>query len=232
MHILICDDDEIYAKNCEESINIIAEQNRIDVKIDLVESGENLLFFEESKFADVDLIYLDWHMPRRNGFEVAQKLRERGVFADIVFYTMDESHAIDGYDVDALHYIVKGKTPKEKFETIFLKAVKRVRRRHTEVLSVSCAGEHRNIPVQDISFFEVVKRIITVHYYDNNRIKTFEFYSSLSKIKEFLLGKDFVRIHSSYLVNTRHIRTRKAQQIEMKDGSILPIGRSFASNIK
>lgn len=232
MHILICDNDKNYSLQCGEEITQVAKKNSIEVKIDFAESGENLLFFKDTKFAKVDLIYLDYHLPQLTGLEVAKKLRDNGVVADIVFYAEDESHAINGYDVEALHYIVKGNTLPEKFNEIFLKAAKRAERRHVEILTLSCAGEHRNIQTKDILYFEVRDRIVKIHYMEEGKEKTFEFFSSLSKIAEFLFGNDFLRIHSSYLIGTRFIKKKSTRQVELITGAILPVGRTYRDSMR
>ena len=222
MQILICDDDMNSAERCKERLVQISKKHNTDVDIEIVESGKNFLLFMDTKFAKVDLIYLDIHMPDLDGIKTAMQFRKNNIAADIVFYTVDDSHAIDGYDVDALHYIIKGKTNDAKFEEIFLKALQRSKRRNVEVISVSCAGEHKNIPIQEIFYFEVQNHIITVSYGQLPDIQQFEFYSTLSKLEEFLFGKGFIRIHKSYLVSEKH----------MVDGKIFTVGRAYTSNLK
>ena len=231
MQVLICDDDIICAKTCKKRVEDLAHKYEIDVSVQIAESGNQLLFYADTKFANLDLIYLDNHMPGLSGMKTAQALRNKNIPADIVFYTMDETQAIDAFDVDALHYILKDRTNDEKFEKIFLKAAKRCAKRRVEILALSCAGEHRNIPIQDIQYFAVRKRIVTVYYEGTKGNDSFEFYSSLSKIEEFLFGKGFVRIHSSYLVAKKFIHKKTTHQIEMATGEVLPIGRAYAANV-
>lgn len=232
MQILICDDDVNSAERCKERLVQISKKHNTDVDIEIVESGKNFLLFMDTKFAKVDLIYLDIHMPDLDGIKTAMQFRKNNIAADIVFYTVDDSHAIDGYDVDALHYIIKGKTNDAKFEEIFLKALQRSKRRNVEVISVSCAGEHKNIPIQEIFYFEVQNHIITVSYGQLPDIQQFEFYSTLSKLEEFLFGKGFIRIHKSYLVSEKHIAKKTSKQVEMVDGKIFTVGRAYTSNLK
>ncbi|MDD4849246.1 MAG: LytTR family DNA-binding domain-containing protein [Gemmiger sp.] len=232
MNILICDDDLYYAENCQKRVERLAALHKIDLTVEIVESGKKLLFFIDTKYAKVDLMYIDQNMPGLSGIETARALRERGTTADIVFYTVDDKHAIDGYDVEALHYIVKGKTSEAKFEEIFLKAVKRTESRHAEVMAFACAGEHRNIHVEEILYFGVLTRIVTVHYYENGKVQKFEFYSSLAKIEEFLYGKGFMRVHGSYLVSKKYIRKSTTQQLEMANGDVLPVGRTYVRKVK
>jgi DNA-binding LytR/AlgR family response regulator len=226
MQVLICDDDRNYAVQFGKQILAIAVRNKVDVTCDIVSSGKELLFFIGTKYRKVDLIYLDYHMEDLNGMETAIALRNKGVTADIVFNSNDSSYAIDAYDVDALGYIVKGKTSEAKCEEIFMKAVKRCRKRNDETITFSHCNEQRNIPIENILYFEVKNRTVTVHYLRNKKVETFDFISSLSKIEEKLAPKGFERSHSAFLVAKRHIYKRTQTQIEMVNGDVLPIGKS------
>lgn len=205
-------------------LTLLSQKHGVDATIETVETGRQLLFYMDTKFAKADLIYLDYNMPQFTGMETAMGLRKHNMAADIVFYTVDESHATKGYAVDALHYLVEPKIDDLKFEEVFLKAVHRVKKRTEVVISLSCAGERRNIPVEDILYFEVQNRIVTVHYGEKD---SFEFYSTLSKLEELLLGKDFLRIHQSYLVSEKRITNKTKQTVEMPNGAVLPVGRSY-----
>jgi DNA-binding LytR/AlgR family response regulator len=227
MNILICDDDAAFASKCMMKLVALAAKHGIFVTFDIVESGKKLLFYKDTKYAKVDLIYMDYHLEDMNGIETAQKLRESGVTADIVFCTRDESHMQEGYDVDALHYLLKNKPEEAKFERAFLKAVKNYQNRNRENISLSFGRECRNVPIRDILYFEVRGRVVTIHYYKNEKIETFEFYSSLSKIEELLDGKGFLRIHASYLVAEQYIYRETQKEIEMQDGAIIPVGKKY-----
>lgn len=231
MRILICDDDTLYTAQCQKKIQRLAAKHKIETEVQVTGSGKQLLFFSDSKLAMLDLVYLDHHMPGMSGMETARELRKRGIWADIVFYTIDDSQMLDAFDVQALHFIIKNKTSDEKFEQIFLKAVERSQKRNIEVLSLSCAGDHKNIPIQDILYFEVMNRIVTVHFNESKKRVAFEFYSPLSKIEEFLFGKGFLRIHNSYLVAEKYVNRKNKQRVEMTTGEIFSVGKSYRKNI-
>jgi DNA-binding LytR/AlgR family response regulator len=227
MNILICDTDTKFAEEYEKKLLALAAKHNIDIKVYIVESGKKLLFYMDTKFSKLDLIYMEYEMEELNGIETAHELRKNGVTADIVFVSKDAKHAIAAYDVDALYYIVKGKTDDAKFEEIFLKAVRRRESRRSEVMTFSHADVKRTIPVVDILYFEVKNRTVTVHYQENKESRSFDFTSSLTKIADRLNGEEFERIHGSYLVAVRHIAKRTSQQIVMSNGDTLPIGRTY-----
>lgn len=232
MNILICDGDAKSSQMCEESLNIIAQTNSIPVSVRIVENENQLIMLDDNTWQNTDLIYLEVDLQKQNGIVVAKNLRAKGYFSDIVFYTNDEEDIIQGYDVEALHYVLKAKTSSEKFKEIFLKAAVRAEKRNQEVISLACAGVHKNIVVQDILYFSVLNRITTVCYRNGKEIETFEFYSSLSKIEEFLYGKNFIRIHGSYLVGKNYIQEIRKREVVMCNGEVLPIGRTYSRNLR
>jgi len=233
MRILICDDDAESANRCQRLLKEISERHGASAEIQTVNSGRQLLFFIDSKYAKTDLIYMDIHMPDMSGMETARKLRGLGLNMDIIFYTEDETMAAEAFDVEALHYIVKTKVSKQKFEQIFLRAMERSEQRNSELIMLSCAGEHIQISISKIQYFEVRNRIVTVFYESRaGNQEKFEFYSSLAKLQEFLLGKDFLRIHCSYLVNEKYIVKKTSKEVVMMSGEHLPVGRAYAVNMK
>ena len=89
MRVLICDDDQDSIDLCQGQLIKLADQHKISIEIQTVTSGNELLFYIDSKYSKVDLIYLDIHMPDMNGITIAKKIRARGFHMDIVFYTED-----------------------------------------------------------------------------------------------------------------------------------------------
>jgi DNA-binding LytR/AlgR family response regulator len=227
MKILICDGNSTFASACQSDLRALAEKHGIKATVETVDSGEKLLFYWNIRYADVDLLYLAYGSGSHNGMETAQELRKRGVTADIIFYCSDADHAIEAYDVDALHYLVKDQMGGAKFEEIFLKAVRRYQRRWAEVISFAHGGERVMLPVRDILYFEVKNRTVTVHYLKDRRTERFTFNSSLREIIGKLGGKGFVQTHRAYLVAEQHIRKRSPKTVEMVNGDQLPIGKSY-----
>ena len=168
-------------------------------------------------------------MPDLGGFEVARAIRKAGYRTEIIFSTIAKERAIEAFDVEALHYIVKDETPEEKFRKILHKALQRVERRNIESISLTCAGEICNIPIKEIRYFEVLNKIITVYY---QKDKKFEFYSTLGKIENLLCKKGFVRIQRSYLVNIRNIASLTYNYVTLKDGTTLSMGRGKYTRVK
>lgn len=228
MFIYVCDDDKENNRQCRERLETMAVSHNITVEIQSVYSGEQLLFEAEDCQQQIDAVYMDIHMRKLDGVLTAEKLRELGVNADIIFYTHDGERWEEAFDVEAYNYILKDQEDKARFERIFLKAAERASKRNVEVLLLSCAGEHRRVPVREIMYFEVDRRIVTVHYGAN---KTFEFYSPLSKLEEALFGKGFIRIHPTCLVAEKYIVSIGKADVTLANKVSLPISRAARAKL-
>lgn len=229
MYILICDDNREDRNCCREQIVKLWGDPQDPLAIEEFASGEELLFRMEDIYSQVDLIYLDIVMSGADGLAVARKLRDLGYLGEIVFFSGTGDYAVRGYDYDALNYIVKGKTTENRFYDILRRAQKRRADRERDVILLNCAGEKRCIALDAIRYFEIIKRVITVHY---GRGETFEFYSTMGKLEEELAGKDFIRTHKSFLVNRRYLAKITVRSVTMQDGTQLPAGQRYAAALR
>ena len=228
MLVLICDDKEKDRRICSELINKFGEENQISITIEEFAEGGQLLFRAEDIYTEVDLIYMDINMPKVNGLEATEKLREMGYAGDIVFYTISDEYAVTGYDLDVMNYIVKDRTSEKRFMSILKKAVDRTNTRERDMMILQCAGENRCIAIDEIHYFEIRQRIVTVHYAK----ETFDFYSTMMRLEEEIFGKGFVRTHKSFLVRRSEIAKMTARKITLNDGTELPAGQTYIARIR
>ncbi len=231
MRIAVCDDNAQDLKYYSDLISTLAKQNQMDIEVLLYENGEQALFHISNNEKPIDILLLDIHMPGINGIETGLKLRQApfDFNGEIIFVTVSCDHAIEAFDVQAFHYIVKDVTPGEKVNRILTDALLRAQEKEQEFLLLKGIGEYRNIPIQSIDYFEVFQRIITVHYGND---ETFEFYSSINKLEITVLPKGFLRTHRSYVVSVPHIRTFNSTSLTLINGKELPVGRKYLPNLK
>lgn len=225
MKVYICDDNREELRKYEKEIRTICEKHSIQLELALYDSAKKLLFDIEDEGRKPDVIYLDIHLDDINGVEVAQTLRRQEFQNEIIFLTASEQqkHILQGYDVEAMHYVIKNKTPKEKFEWIFLWAFEKTSKRKQEVINFSCAGDSCTVPVDEIKYFEVKRKVITVYYRD----ESFEFYSTMDKIENMLCQKGFIRVHRSYIVSLQYVVRGAYDELTLEDGTKIPLGRAY-----
>lgn len=90
-------------------------------------------------------------------------------------------------------------------------------------------GMQKVLPVNNISYFEITKRIVTVHH---SVIEKFCFYSSMEHIENQLSGKGFVRVHRSYIVNLSYIAMFQQSSLSLKTGAVIPLGVTYIKQVR
>lgn len=228
MKIILCDDNARYREYYIGKLEFLAKKHDVNVEFITFKSGKELLFHVENTVLN-DIIFLDIKMAEIDGIETARKLREYGYWGEIIFLTVSKEHFLSAFDVRAFHYIVKEETSDKKIEEIFLNAVKTAEEKRQESIILTAGGEYRNIRLQDIRYFEIVKRIITVHY---DQDKSFAFFSTMGKLENRLIGKDFVRVHRSFIVSCTYIEKIAYKELQLRDGTKIPIGRAYYQELK
>ncbi len=228
MRIAICDDERSDLEGFAERIGMLTRKYNIAADLEYFDNGKQLLFHLDDNINPPNIIYLDIFLPGISGIQTAKELRKRNYLGEIIFISNSDRYAFEAFDVDALNYIVKPTMQEDKFEEVFLKATQRAAKKVREVITVSCAGENKVIPIADILYFEVSKYVVTVYFGE----ESFEFYSTLGKIENGMIGKGFVRVHRSFLVSQKHIREMNRQEIVLSNGAIVPVGRSYWQDLK
>jgi two-component system response regulator LytT len=229
IRIALCDDNHNTVQKYAQLISHLAEKHSIDIEISCFYNGESLLFQYADTPEKVDIIYLDILMGNTDGMETARRLRECECKAQIVFLTSVEDFVYDAFDVNAVHYLLKGDTSTAKFEKVFLKTAKLAAKKEDELFSFEFDGKTSVLHIGDISYFDIDRRLVTVHY---DRDCKAEFYASMEQIQSRLSEHNFVRAHRSYLVNLTYIAVFQHQKLVLKTGEVVPIGITYLQSLK
>lgn len=229
LRVALCDDNNNAIERYAQLIFRIAKKNKIEIELSSFNSGESLLFQYIDAPEQVDIIYLDIVMDKTDGMATARKLRDCKCQAQIIFLTGCEEYVYEAFDVNAIHYLLKEETSIDKFEEVFLKAADLALKKENEQFTFEFDGETGVIPMEQISYFEIWQRIVTVHYGEG---KAGKFYASMEQLEDRLSGKDFVRTHRSFLVHLPYIVKFQRQSLRLRNGEEIPIGITYMQSLK
>ncbi|MBP6491616.1 MAG: response regulator [Clostridia bacterium] len=94
-------------------------------------------FLDEIEKISPDVVFLDIEMPKYNGFELLEKLLEKGITTNIVFVTAYDHYAVKAFEINAVDYILKPAT-KDRLKT----AIERIKPDQkiikTQNIQISC----------------------------------------------------------------------------------------------
>ena len=227
LKIAICDDEKNVCDYIEKRVmDFLAkadEQGDIVVFLD----GAPLIENCKENPSEYDIIFLDIKMKTVNGVDCAKQLRDLGVEALIVFVTSSAEYVFSGYEVKAFRYILKSDLV-NAFDRIFGECLGELSKSADSFYTVKTASSVKNIPLNDILYFESNRRVLIVHTKNDE----YSFYGKLDRVEEDLEGKDFIRTHQSYFVNAKKIKSVSKDSAELLNGEILPVSKSKATAVK
>ena len=183
---------------------------------------------------NVDLIFLDIQMPHFSGIEFLNTIEKKPL---LIFTTAYSDYAVEGFNLGAVDYLVKP-IPFHRF----LKSVVRAQQIHnpaavTPTADVAIAtpeidqdfmfvrAEYENVKLNfsDILFIEGLKDYVKIYTTDHKYTLTL---ISLIKLENLLSSKGFSRIHRSYIINIKHVKSIQKNKVLISDKRI-PISESY-----
>lgn len=222
--IAIVDDEDIQVDTMTSLIKEAAARLSLSVSLIDFSSGEAFLFTLEDH-PDLDMVFLDIEMNQTDGLEVAKKIRQTDKDLTIVFATAFAEYAVQGYDVQALDYLLK---------PIELDKVKRVLKRHldrqpavVEKVTLESQGEVIKLALDDILYVEVNRRECEIHTLNGSVTVS----RTLKELSEEL-SEDFIQTHRSYLVNVSHMNRLLKTDIELSNGAVVPVSRRLVKQVQ
>lgn len=214
--ICICDDDETAASQLSALAAAWGRERDLCVERSVYASAEAFLFACGGGHTP-DILLLDIEMPGLNGVELARRVRGSDHEVQIVFVTGYMEYIADGYDVEALHYLIKP-VDAEKLYGVLDRAVQRLGERR-ESLLVEYDGRLNRLPLYEIRWAEVQGNYTTLHAGRDYTLKR-----PLKELEKQLDGS-FFRTGRSYIVNLRFVQTVTRTEVTLTDGSRVPLFR-------
>lgn len=214
--IAICDDFEQDAKYIVSAVNKWAEKERILLDVEVFPSADSFLF-HYADHKDFDIMLLDIEMPSMSGIELAKKIRLENDAVQIIFITGFIDYIAEGYDVAALHYLMKPLS-EDKLSEVLNRAVLKIRK-NEKSLFLSISGEMVRILIYQIKYLEVQQNYVTVHAKKDYTVK-----KTLGEF-ESELDERFYRIGRSFIVNLSCIDKITKNSVHLSDGSVIPLPR-------
>ena len=201
------------------------------LELDLIEEFDNAI--DAIKFLNqqqIDLVFLDIHMPGFSGIDFVQTLKNP---PHIVLTTSDTNFAIQSYEYDCIvDYLVKP-ILQERFE----KSIQKVKNNMLKASNETSKTKEGSVSNEDL-YINIDRRLIKLKLHEilvieakgdyidvKTEKKTYHVHTTLKKMKEKLPEKTFLQIHRSYIINFTKI-------VDIEDNSVLiekqviPISRS------
>jgi len=176
-----------------------------------------------------DIVFLDIQMPDLTGIQLS-KLIDPNV--NIIFTTAYPQFAVEGFELNALDYLLKPIAfPR------FIEAVEKVKKKKTSVKETSNLNNEefffvktdgknkfRKVKLSDILYAESIKNYVIIHT-EAEQLVT---YNTLKNIQEGLPQTKFIKIHKSYIVALDKVEKTDNYEVWI-NGKDLPLGDTYRS---
>lgn len=219
---IIIDDEPLARKGLKEYIS--------DVDfLHLVGDFDNPLKAAElvSK-GNVQLMFLDIQMPKISGLDFFRSLQQA---PPVIFTTAYPQYALDGFDLNALDYLVKP-IAFDRFLKAALKAREyyEVRQQNSETTGTGSKDDHFfvkadnklvKISFDEMLFVEALQNYVVIH----TTLKKYITYLTFKSVEEYLPSDRFIKTHKSYIVSASKIDSIEGNEIRMGEHHI-PISRN------
>lgn len=214
IRIAICEDETVLLNHLADAVKKILKRHSISHVVELFTNGGALLARDS-----FDLLLLDIAMEPLSGLELARKLRMRGDESKLIFVTAHRQYAIDAYDVQASHYLVKP-VDNGKLETVLLKLCSTLRSERKSAIAIRQGTAVRRIPFGQVYYLEVINRKIHLH----TAQESLPFYGKLEEL-EPSLPETFFRCHRSFIVNFDHVQRYDKKDVWLLNGERIPLSK-------
>ncbi len=196
MTVAIVDDDKKMRDLLTNYLHRMEKEFDLSFSITAFESGMTFL----KEYTNTDIVLLDIDMPVINGMETAKELRKLDTQVVIVFITNLAQYAINGYEVNAVSYILK---PVHYFDLAFkLRRAAEIAERNKRADIVISAGTViKRVDISDVAYVEAVKHKVIYHL----RNGTYETWDTLGNAEKKLDYPCFIRTNRCYIVNMNYI---------------------------
>jgi DNA-binding LytR/AlgR family response regulator len=217
---IIIDDEELARKLLE---TYAGKVEHLEYKASFENPLEALSFLKKN---DIDLIFLDIQMPELKGTDFAELILKSNT--RIIFTTAYSEYALEGFELNALDYLLKPIT----FER-FLKAISKFENKlmpskDTTGITVKSGYDLYRLEYRDIFYIESDSEYVHYHMADGKKIMSNQ---SLKKLEELLPSNMFFRVHRSYIVNKTWVKALKGRDLLINEVNI-PVSDSYYETVR
>lgn len=228
--IAICEEESCFREQLKEIISEFMLQKGLTFEIDTYSSGEKFIALGIEIFR-YTIVFLDIDMDPIDGIMTAKKIREVSKETFIIFVTEYMDYVLEGYKVDAIRYLLKGSS---NFKSAMDECINAVIEKLNYTIAIKKFDFNegvREISLERLLYIESRLHKLEFHVMEDS-MTIYTMYETLNQLDNELAGDFFVRIHQSYLVNLKYIKSIVRYKAELTNGIELSIPKVRYTYVK
>lgn len=229
LRIAICEDDAATLDMISSSITALLSKRQFAAELTTASSADQLRReMAEKRF---DLILLDIQMPKESGVAFAAQLREQGNQTPIIYVSSREDKLYDALNTQPFGFVRKRNFFQDIVSVLgrFLELSSRPNQEKPMLVLEQKNGVFR-VKVEDIRYLEGSGKNQLLYLEGQKEPVTL--HSTMDALEKELRGSAFLRVHKGYLVNVLYIRAILSGEVQLTDGTTLPLSRRRSQEIR
>lgn len=206
LRVAVVDDEQEFREQMEEYLSCYEREENEGLSVTTFADGMDIT---EKYQGNWDIIFMDIKMKHMDGMAAARKIRGYDPRVILIFITTMGNYAINGYEVEALDFVVKPLSY-ELFQAKMRRAVNAAKKRGTNrYLMLAVDGHKERVSSDDVLYVEVKNH--SLHYVTAGQ--TYVVRGRLGDVEKELADSHFARCNQSYLVNLKQVVRVEKEQV-------------------
>jgi DNA-binding LytR/AlgR family response regulator len=205
--IAIVDDEWEAAEKLKQCFDRYAEENGEAFNVVRFKNG---LDFIDEYTSDFDMVFMDIDMPHMSGLQTARELRKKDMSVALVFVTVLAKYAINGYEYNALDYILKP-INYNSFNLKMERILRYCSKQKKKQVALPATGGSLRIEISDLNYVEICGHDIIYHT-SNGDVRA---YGTMRMVEKILPENEFFKCNRCYLVNLRNVTRLNGDYVEV-----------------
>lgn len=229
MHLILCDDDNVFLDKLETRIRGLCQKHGIAVEMERYDSSKKML--EGLKDLDtVPVFLIDIDMPEVNGFAVASFLKKWNRECCIGFVSNKDELVFQAFAYHPFFFIRKTHLD-EELEPQLLELQKKMGVKVPKI-ELQTGRQTVEVALDTIWFVESEKNYLLFYREKDERGDAVRARMKIAEAEKELEPHGFVRTHKGYLVNMNYVYRLRENEILLLNGKHVPVSRSYLNQIR
>ena len=229
MHLILCDDDNVFLDKLETRIRGLCQKHGIAVEMERYDSSKKML--EGLKDLDtVPVFLIDIDMPEVNGFAVASFLKKWNRECCIGFVSNKDELVFQAFAYHPFFFIRKTHLD-EELEPQLLELQKKMGVKVPKI-ELQTGRQTVEVALDTIWFVESEKNYLLFYREKDERSDAVRARMKIAEAEKELEPHGFVRTHKGYLVNMNYVYRLRENEILLLNGKHVPVSRSYLNQIR